>query len=196
MRSSVAVVLWALLLSGPVLAQPANISQKVGVCDPLFGARCVKPATDGSIPVTQASGATDKVDVSKVNGAAVDVGVGAASTGTQRVAVSSNSSLTANAGTNLNTSALALDASVVASNALAAAFTGVTNMPVDATTYTAGRSLEAECTVAGAVKVTFSDASQRTINVAVGDNIRPYAVTAWTVSGVSGPATCTYANLK
>lgn len=85
---------------------------------------------------------------------------------------------------------------VTASDAYNAPFTGVTNMPTDATTYTAGRSFEAECTVAGAVTVTFSDASTRTINVSVGDNIRPYAITAWTLSGVTGPATCAYANLK
>jgi hypothetical protein len=77
-----------------------------------------------------------------------------------------------------------------------APFSGFIDMPTDGATYTAGRSFEGECTGPGKVKVTASDGSTRTLNFAVGDNIRPYAVTAWTLSGVSGAATCTYANLK
>lgn len=41
----------ALLLGGPALAQ-SGISQKVGVCDPQYPQRCIKPNTDGSIDVT------------------------------------------------------------------------------------------------------------------------------------------------
>lgn len=38
--------------AAPALAQPSGISQKVGVCDPKTAANCLKPAADGSIPVT------------------------------------------------------------------------------------------------------------------------------------------------
>lgn len=77
-----------------------------------------------------------------------------------------------------------------------APFSGVTDMPTDGTTYAAGRSFQAECTIAGKVKVTFSDASTRTIPLNIGLTILPYAVTKWTLTAVSGPATCTYANDK
>lgn len=41
----------ALLLCGPAFAQ-SGISQKVGVCDPAYPQRCVKPNTDGSVNVS------------------------------------------------------------------------------------------------------------------------------------------------
>jgi hypothetical protein len=77
-----------------------------------------------------------------------------------------------------------------------AAFSGEISMPVDGTTYAAGRSLKAICTVAGNVKVTYTDASTGIWALQVGTQTLPLAVTAWTVSAVTGAATATYANLK
>lgn len=47
----------AFCASGAIaVAAPSNISQTVGVCDPSFPQRCLKPAADGSIAVTGAGG--------------------------------------------------------------------------------------------------------------------------------------------
>lgn len=83
-----------------------------------------------------------------------------------------------------------------AADANNASYGGVTALTNDGATYTAGRSLAIVCTVAGNVKLTFSDASQITVPVAVGLTVLPFAVTSWTVGGVSGPATATLFNLK
>lgn len=60
-------------------------------------------------------------------------------------------------------------------------------------TVTAGRQLLINCTVAGNVKVQFSDASTITIPVQVGLTILPWAVIQLFVTGTT--ATATYYNL-
>jgi hypothetical protein len=73
-------------------------------------------------------------------------------------------------------------------------YAAIVNM-ADGATVAAARAWQAECSAAGNVRVTFSNGSTRTIPLAVGLSILPYAITSWTVSGVAGPATCTAANL-
>lgn len=76
-------------------APPANISQTVGVCDPVWPQRCIKPAVDGSIAVTGTltpSGTAD-VNLKQVNGTTVTVGAGAGAAGTQRVTTSTDSTI-------------------------------------------------------------------------------------------------------
>lgn len=70
---------------------------------------------------------------------------------------------------------------------------GVTPLTVG-TPATAGRSLAINCTVAGNVSMTFSDASTLTIPVSVGLTILPFAITTINASGTT--ATATYTNLK
>lgn len=71
------LLLGAFALSLALCALPAapahaqGISQKVGVCDPLYAARCLKPATDGSIAVTGAAGASINVNMATIGGVAV-----------------------------------------------------------------------------------------------------------------------------
>jgi hypothetical protein len=65
--------------------------------------------------------------------------------------------------------------------------------PHDTTTTTAGRQMLVNCTVAGNVKVKFSDGSTLTIPVAIGLSILPWAVIQVYVTGTT--ATATYANL-
>lgn len=74
---------------------PKNISMTVGVCDPVYGQRCIKPDTNGAVPVTGSltPSGTQDVNTKQVNGAAVNVGVGAAGTGTQRVTTSTDSTI-------------------------------------------------------------------------------------------------------
>lgn len=48
--------LMLLSVGGLAHAQPSGISQKVAVCDPKFPNNCLKPAADGSQPVTGAGG--------------------------------------------------------------------------------------------------------------------------------------------
>lgn len=47
-----AAALAFLLPSMALAAPPPNITMTVGVCDPFYPTRCVKPGTDGSVPVT------------------------------------------------------------------------------------------------------------------------------------------------
>lgn len=82
---------------------------------------------------------------------------------------------------------------VTADAANNAAFGGVVAMTLD-TSYTARRSVGANCTVAGNMSVTFADASTLTVPVAVGWQTFPFAVTAVNTSGTT--ATCSYSNLK
>jgi hypothetical protein len=63
----------------------------------------------------------------------------------------------------------------------------------DTNTVTAGREFLINCTVAGNVKVAFSDASTLTIPVAVGLTVLPWAIIQVFVTGTT--ATATYANL-
>jgi len=80
-----------------------------------------------------------------------------------------------------------------ATDANNAAFGGAVAMTPD-TTYTARRSIGANCTVAGSVSLTFADASTLTVPVSVGWQTFPFAVTAVNTSGTT--ATCSYSNLK
>lgn len=63
----------------------------------------------------------------------------------------------------------------------------------DTVAVAAGRQLLINCTVAGNVKVKFSDGSTLTIPVTVGMTILPWAVILVFVTGTT--ATATYANL-
>ena len=65
--------------------------------------------------------------------------------------------------------------------------------PNDSSTVSVGRQFLIACTVAGNVKVAFSDSSTLTIPVAVGLSILPWAVIQVFVTGTT--ATATYANL-
>jgi len=87
-----------------------------------------------------------------------------------------------------NTSLAAIQ-SAVQSNAVP----GVIPLIVGVTA-TAGRSLAVNCTVAGNVSVTFSDAPSSTYPVSVGLNVFPFAVTKVNTSGTT--ATATYENWK
>lgn len=102
-----------LLLGAVALAQPPNIANSVGVCDPRYPQRCIKPAADGSIVVSGIAPpvGTQDSNLKQVNGATVNVGTGAASTGTQRVTTSTDSTIGTfstilqNALTNINATA-------------------------------------------------------------------------------------------
>ena len=72
-----------------------------------------------------------------------------------------------------------------------AAFSGVQAMTVGVS-YTARRSVGANCTVAGNMSVIFTDASTLTVPVVVGWQTFPFAVTQ--VSATTG--TCSFVNLK
>lgn len=74
-----------------------------------------------------------------------------------------------------------------------APFAGVVAMTVG-TSYAAQRSIGANCTAAGNMSVTFSDASTLVVPVQVGFQTFPFAVTAVNTSDTT--ATCTYVNLK
>lgn len=73
---------------------------------------------------------------------------------------------------------------------------GFTLMPTDGATYTAGRWFQASCSATGNVLITASDGSQSTVLLAQGVSALPYAITSWTLTGVTGPATCVYSNVK
>jgi len=74
-----------------------------------------------------------------------------------------------------------------------AAFQGAAAMTVGSA-YTAQRSLGANCTAAGNVSVTFTDASTLTVPAAVGWQTFPFAITQVNSAGTT--ATCTFSNLK
>jgi hypothetical protein len=81
-----------------------------------------------------------------------------------------------------------------AADASNAAYAGEATMTVG-TTYTARRSLKANCTATGNVSVTYSDGSTGTwVIAAAGTTVIPAAITAVNTAGTT--ATCTYANLK
>ncbi len=61
-RIAIAIVVGGLsLLSTMAPAHAAGISSKVGVCDPLYPDRCLKPAADGSIATTGGGGGSTTV---------------------------------------------------------------------------------------------------------------------------------------
>lgn len=74
-----------------------------------------------------------------------------------------------------------------------APFAGAVAYVLD-TSQTARRSIGANCTVAGNVSVTFSDASTLVVPVQPGWQTFPFAITTVNTSGTT--ATCTYSNLK
>lgn len=100
-------------------------------------------------------------------------GAGAVSATVQRVTLASNDPL-------------------VAAESPVSGATAIT--PSDTVGVTAGRGILINCTVAGNVKVRFSDTSTITIPVTVGLIILPWAITLVFVTGTT--ATATYANLS
>jgi hypothetical protein len=91
------LALFATMLAqvGPLPAAAQGISQKVAVCDPGYTSRCIKPDTNGAVPVTGSltPSGTQDTNLKQVNGATVNVGPGAAGTGTQRVTTSTDSTI-------------------------------------------------------------------------------------------------------
>ncbi len=87
-------------------------------------------------------------------------------------------------------SGLKVQGTVADSNS--AAFQGETAMTVG-TTYTAGRSLKAICTTAGAVSLTYANGSTGVWMAAVGMQVWGVGVTTVNTSGTT--AVCTYGNL-
>lgn len=93
-RLSLALALTVLSVAA-YAAPPANISQTVGVCDPVYPQRCIKPDTNGAIPVTGSftpSGTAD-VNLKQVGGTTVTTGAGTGAAGTQRVTTSTDSTI-------------------------------------------------------------------------------------------------------
>lgn len=150
-----ALLVTALAIAPPREAHastPANITQTVGVCDPMFPQRCIAPAVDGSIvvsgSVTASSGAvlgaTGIGTTSAINTANTAPGDGTGSLSVQG-APGSNSSAGLTPTTNVGGSSVvakALPGNLYALDAVAPASAGfvqvfnVTSAPADASTNT------------------------------------------------------------